>query len=313
MPPGNDVAVNYVRTSDGELRTGKTGITVVAGQVLDLPTRALSEAAQLNLNAGASGSGALIDVAQEGVSRQVRLDGQGKASVPALDSGQPVTVTLVATDAEAWRFQPMAPVTRVLQAGTNDQALSLSPRASASISGTVVPPVSGLSLVGATVAVVQEHGNTSATHIGYTDANGHYQVAGLLAGLPTTVAVRHRILRTQDAVPVTLNPGSNTLDLPVVAIDGYFVNPVINFKDANGNVQPEPLEWRTAVHYGAYTHRSDREGRRGRLRRRRRGHRGRRAWRRGLALRRRARGRLQPRLCHRDPARVADERGGPGR
>ena len=82
---------------------------MTAGQVLDLPDRSVSEATSAHLDAGPDAHDALLEVEQGGVERQLRLDQQGRGTVPGLSAGA-ITVGLVTTDAQAWRFAPMAPV-----------------------------------------------------------------------------------------------------------------------------------------------------------------------------------------------------------
>ena len=251
IPPAADVKVDYVRDGDGQVRAGDSGLAVAPGQVVDLTASTLTESATARLDGGDDAAGALIDVVEGAVNRQVRLDEHGRASVAGLDSGGQATFTLVSSDQQSWRFGAMGAVNRTLDAGLNDVALPLGARAAASLHGAVVPSISGAPVTGATVAVVQGHGATSQTSSGIVDGTGHYQVGGLLAGLPTTVSVKHRSARTETAVPVDLDPGANAADIPVVVSATYEVQPVLEFESADGGVQPEPLDWRSAVHYRA--------------------------------------------------------------
>jgi hypothetical protein len=249
VPPAGDVAVDYVR-NDGQVVHGETSLTVAPGQVVDLGPRAVAEAAQLQLNGGDESAEALLDVTQGSLTRQVRLDSFGAATVTGLDAGQEVTVSLVASDRFSYRFLPMTPASTVVGGGANSLQVPLVRRPSATLGGTVIPGVIDASMVGGTVSIVQEEGSTSQGFSATIDANGQFAVTGLLAGLPTTAAVSVFNAHSQAPTPLTIAAGANHHDLNVQVTAKYLFAPVLKVEDQMGGVQTEPLDWRTALEFG---------------------------------------------------------------
>ena len=251
VPPATDISVRYIRTSDGQPLGGPSGLGAVTGQVLDVPTKQLSEPARMHLHGDPAASSALLEVSQDGRSQQVRLTDDGTANLTGFSAGS-ATIDLVESDEQSWRFVPLAPQVQTLQIGTNDVTVPLQARSTATLAGHLLPPATGVSVTGANVVVVQRHGSASATFNARADSSGDYQVDGLVAGLPTTIAVWHPLVRTDADVPVTVQEGANSLDLQVEAVDGYLVTPTVDLVDAGGTVQRIALDWRTAVHYRVY-------------------------------------------------------------
>ena len=237
VPPAGTSSFSFSISATGSPTVGPFTVTVVPASVL-------------TVHLGAAGAGLDVQAVGEfGQTWTARADSNGDAVFP--DLAREATVTLSLPGLNEWTDLPVDPQHVTIDAADTEITMPVTPQPTTTLTGTVTDSTIDDPIPGAEVSVVQTIGSQSKTSQATTDDNGNYSVPGLLTGenASTTVSA----INSKGHVTQTVDLGTtDTLNLSVVPLQTYDVEPQLYTQEPGGSPQLQPNTWRSEVHFGEY-------------------------------------------------------------